>query len=126
MIHQQIARYARKPRRKSSSRRTVTRERPVDLEKYFLAQIFRFVRISREAITQSEHAARVAMHQFLPRRSVAPQAFLYQLGIGLQSVSASQPPSLFGLIKRNAFSRRKVPWLGGILATLAPKTQVRQ
>jgi hypothetical protein len=98
MIHQQIARHARQPRWETSKCRLVARQRPVNPQKNFLAQILGFRRIARKAVAQVVNAPRVPLYKFLPGRPIAPEAVLHQLGIGLQSCFASLLSSLLGLI----------------------------
>src|SRR4029077_6126253 len=90
MIHQQIARHAGEPRWKRSERGPVARESAVDAQEDFLAQVLGFRRVAGEPITQAKNAPRVAPHKFLPGRPLAPETLLYQLGVGLQSLLASQ------------------------------------
>src|SRR6266436_8919645 len=84
MIDQQIARHARHPRRKSSVRRSIAPQSPVDPQEYVLREVFRLRAIPREPIANVEDAARMAAHKLFPGRSVALEALLDQLGILLQ------------------------------------------
>src|ERR1700722_6612843 len=109
MIHQQIPRHAGQPRRKSPRRRFVTRQRLVNPQENFLAQIVRVRRIAGEPVAQIEHPARVPAHKLLPRGPIPPETFLHQLGVGLQSLSASELASPFGLALCNASPGQNVP-----------------
>jgi len=93
MIHQQIARHARQPGWKSSKRRLIARKRAIDAQENLLAQVLGLRRVAREPVAQIEHAPRVAAHKFLPGQPLAPETSLYQLGVGLQSPSASLHPA---------------------------------
>ena len=63
----------------------------------FLADVLGVRRVACEAVAQIENAPRVSPHEFLPGRPFAPETLLYQLSVGLQSFSASQHASPFGL-----------------------------
>src|SRR5882757_11492028 len=88
MINQQVPRNAGCPGRKSSVRRTVTRQRSVDPKEHILRQVLGFRAIAREPVTDVKDATRMAAHKFLPGRAIALETLLDQLGILLQASSA--------------------------------------
>src|SRR5271155_578731 len=102
MIHQQIARDAGEPRRKRAESRPVARERAIDAQENFLAEVLGFGGIAGEPVAQVENAPRVAPHKFLPGRPFAPETSLHQLGVGLQSSLASRVACPFSLTRCNA------------------------
>src|SRR5271154_2229469 len=117
MIHQQIARNAGEPRRKRAESRPVTRERTINAQENFLAQVLGFGGIAGEPVAQVENAPGVAPHKFLPGRPFAPETSLHQLGVGLQSSSASQVAFPFSLTRCNAIPGQKVPRAGRRVAS---------
>src|ERR1700691_5692854 len=112
MIHQQIAGDAGEPRGERAESRPVTRERAIDAQEYFLAEVLGFGRIAGEPVAQIENAPGVAAHKFLPGRPFAPETSLHQLGVGLQSSLASQLAYPFSLTRCNAIRGQKVPLAG--------------
>src|ERR1700723_517009 len=109
MVHQQIPRHAGQPSGERPVRSFVTRQRFVNPQKNFLAQIVGVGRVARKPVAQIEHPPRVPPYEFLPGGPIAPETFLHQLGIGLQSLSASVLASPFGLAICNAFPGQNVP-----------------
>jgi hypothetical protein len=109
MIDQQIPRNARNPGPERPVRRAVTRQRPINAQKYFLREVLGFLPLAREAIAQVVNPPRMAPHKLLPGSTVAPDALLYQLSVWLQMVSASQPAAVFALTTWNVNGREKVP-----------------
>src|SRR6202041_2585613 len=104
-----IPRHAGQPGGERPVRSFVTRQRFVNPQKNFLAQIVGVGRVARKPVAQIEHPPRVPPYKFLPGGPIAPETFLHQLGIGLQSLSASVLASPFGLAICNAFPGQNVP-----------------
>src|ERR1700722_14511903 len=114
MIHKQIPRHAGQPSWQSSEYRLVARERAVDSEKNRRAQVFGFRRVAGESVAQIEHAPGVAAHKFLPGRPFAPETLLHQLGVGLQSSSASNHPTFLSASHNEThFGPKKFPCVCG-------------
>src|ERR1700734_4360608 len=113
IVHQQIPGDAGEPRRESSKRWFVARQRLVQAEKNLLAQVLGLRRIAGEPVAKVEHSPRMSPNGFLPGRPFAPETLLYQLGVGLQSSLASHPSFLSASHNETQTSPKKFPAVCG-------------